>query len=225
MDSASVGGDGTAGSATRISLAVTVVGSAAKPRTLMEWTRAYWPPGRLVALDARQQLGQRHPGLHAGQRRAHAEVPAAAEADEVLTCRGRGRSVGSAKTAWSRLADPIRSSMRRSGLDVDALDGRRAGSSPARSSASRCRSAASPRPSRGSGPGRPAAWPARRVAPAPVPGVGQQLGGRLVPGHDHQEEEADDLVVGQPVAVDLGLQQRHVRSSRSWRRRSATMSA
>ena len=45
------------------------------------------------------------------------------------------------------------------------------------------------------------------VAPTPVPGIAQQLGGGLVAGHHHEEEEGDDLVVGQLVAVDLGRQQ------------------
>ena len=45
-------------------------------------------------------------------------------------------------------------------------------------------------------------------APAPVPGVGQQLGGRLVAGHDHEEEKGDDLVVDEPVACEVGAEQR-----------------
>ena len=60
------------------------------------------------------------------------------------------------------------------------------------------------------------------VSPAPsktcrelvgVPGqveerVAEQLGRGLVAGHDHQEEEGDDVLVAEPVAVDLGLDQR-----------------
>ena len=38
--------------------------------------------------------------------------------------------------------------------------------------------------------------------------VAEQLGGGLVAGDDHQEQERDDLLVGEPVAVDLGLEQR-----------------
>ena len=45
------------------------------------------------------------------------------------------------------------------------------------------------------------------MTPTPVPGVAEQLGGGLVAGHHHQEEEGDDLLVGQLVAVDLGVDQ------------------
>ena len=50
--------------------------------------------------------------------------------------------------------------------------------------------------------------PLLRVPPGPVPGVAQQLRGGLVAGHDHQEQEGDDLVVAEAVAVDLGVHQR-----------------
>ena len=45
--------------------------------------------------------------------------------------------------------------------------------------------------------------------------VAEQLGRRLVAGDDHQEEERHDLVVVEPVAVDLGLEQRATSGPRS----------
>ena len=46
------------------------------------------------------------------------------------------------------------------------------------------------------------------VARPREPGVGEQLGRRLVAGHDEEEEERDHLVVGQALAVGLLLQER-----------------
>ncbi len=43
------------------------------------------------------------------------------------------------------------------------------------------------------------------MAPRPVPRVAEQLRRRLVTRHDHEEQERDDLVIGQVVAVDLGI--------------------
>ena len=45
------------------------------------------------------------------------------------------------------------------------------------------------------------------IAVGPVPGVSEQFGRGFVAGHDHEEQETDDLVVGQPIAVDLGREQ------------------
>ncbi|CAG7348502.1 hypothetical protein PICSAR64_04377 [Mycobacterium avium subsp. paratuberculosis] len=46
------------------------------------------------------------------------------------------------------------------------------------------------------------------VLVAPKRGIGKQFGGGLVTGDHHQEHEPEHLVVGEPIAVDLGLQQR-----------------
>ena len=46
-----------------------------------------------------------------------------------------------------------------------------------------------------------------REPPGPVPGVGEQLGGGLVARHHDEEEKGDDLVVGQPVPVDVDVEQ------------------
>lgn len=42
---------------------------------------------------------------------------------------------------------------------------------------------------------------------APICGVGKKFGGRLVSGDHHQEQEGHDLVIGEPVTVDLGIHQ------------------
>ncbi len=46
------------------------------------------------------------------------------------------------------------------------------------------------------------------VAVGPIQRGAQQFGGGLVAGDHHQEQEREDLLVGEPVAADLGLQQR-----------------
>ena len=46
------------------------------------------------------------------------------------------------------------------------------------------------------------------VLVAPERRIGKQFGGGLVAGDHHQEHEAEHFFVGQPVAVDLGLEQR-----------------
>jgi hypothetical protein len=51
------------------------------------------------------------------------------------------------------------------------------------------------------------ALPLVGVLPQPVDGVPEQLGGGLVAGDDHEEEEGDDVPVAEAVAVDLGGQQ------------------
>ena len=143
-----------------VSSASTVVGRAAKPRTLTEWTRSIPARSTSYPLTPRQHLGQHDARLHAGQRGPHAEMAPAAEADQVLRAAVEVVGVGVGEDGLVPVGRPEEEEDAPTRLDVDALGRAPAGSSPGPASASRCRSAASPPPSPAPGPDPPAAWPA-----------------------------------------------------------------
>ena len=164
----------------------------------------------LVSADSLEQFGQRHPGFHPGQVGAEAEVRAAAETQEFRAdfAADDDSRRDSSNTRSSRCAEPgSSSSTSPSGMVVsysvsspdDDAGQDLAGRVVAQRLLDPQRNPLEVVVDRGQLIG---------VLVTPERRVGKQFGGGLVAGDHHQEQEAEDLFVGEPVAVDLGLQQR-----------------
>ena len=163
----------------------------------------------LKTLDPVEQFGESHPGFHPGQVGAQAEVCAAAETQEFGTDVASDHEVvGIVECA---LVAVPRTGQQQQDVTVGdrcVIQGQLAGDGAGQDLTGGVVAQGllyPQRHSRGVGVnGGQLGW----VLVAPKCSVGKEFGGGLVAGDHHQEHEPQDFVVGEPVAVDLGLQQR-----------------
>ena len=186
----------------------TVIGTEAKPRTLTECTRRQpsWstssgahPAYQLVRATRASSRARLAP------RQKCRPPPKLSSRDSSSRSRRRSYSSGPAEHPLVAVRGAEAEQDLRALRAPPCRAARRPRAGSARASGCWCRTAASPRSS-----GTTSCSSGRRedlvlllgVAGQVEDRVAQQLGGRLVSGDDHEEQEADDLLVGQPVAVE-----------------------